>query len=413
MSVDVEATPPLALLARQVARLSTKAPFAVPRDRPGQHVVHLTSGTPAPEALPFAELSEAFRALLADPVRGRRALQYSDSAGLPALREALARREGLDVEREVERVVVTNGALHGTQLALHAVVERGDVVVVDDPVFPDTTRIVESAGGVPLPVAVDRDGLDVDALEALLRGGVRPKAVYTVPDFHNPSGYTLAAARRERLVDLADRYGFLVVSDNPYRQHRFAGADVPDLPASDRVVRVSTFSKSLGPGLRLGWVVAPAWLAPHLVNLRRRVDFHSATTTQQVAADLLERPGWFDALAERARATYRRRAGVLVGSLREHTSDLLAFDEPDGGFFVWARVVDAGIGAADLTAAAAAQGLFFAPGAAFAPAAGSTAHEHVRLAYSTADDADLAGAGPRLAEIAAGLRAGHAPGSPR
>jgi len=405
MTVEVEATvraEPSALLAGRVAALSTHAPFAVPRDVPGRRSVHLTSGTPAPEALPRAELAEAYAAVLGDPARGVRALQYADSAGLPALREALAAREGVPVER----VIITNGALHGTQLALHAVVGPGDVVVLDDPVFPDTRRIVESAGGVVQPVPVDRDGLDVDTLEGLLAAGTRPKAVYTVPDFHNPSGYTLSAERRERLVALADRYGFLVVSDNPYRAHRLTGANVPDLPSTDRVVRVNTFAKSLGPGLRLGWTVAPAWLTPHLVNLRRRVDFHSAAPAQQVAADLLARPGWFDALAERAREIHARRATVLVGSLREHAAGLLEFDEPDGGFFVWARVVDPAVRAVDLVAAAATDGWFFAPGSAFAPTPVSTAHHHVRLAYSTADLADLAEAGRAVAGAADRLRSG-------
>jgi 2-aminoadipate transaminase len=170
------------------------------------------------------------------------------------------------------------------------------------------------------------------------------------------------------------------------------------------VVRVSTFSKSLGPGLRLGWVVAPTWLAPHLVNLRRSVDFHSSTLTQHVVADLLDRPGWFDDLAASAREIYRRRSALLVGSLRDHLSDTLAFDDPEGGFFVWARVTDPRLDAATLTAAAAASGLVFAPGAAFAPTPASTAHEFVRLAYSAADVDDLAAAGPLLAAVAARLR---------
>jgi len=238
-----------------VAALSTNAPFAVPRDTPGRRVIHLTSGSPAAEALPLTDLADAHDAVLRDGRLAVSALQYSDSPGLPRLREEIARREGV----AVQRVVVTNGALHGVQLALHAVVEPGDLVVLDDPVFPDTPRIVESAGGVPVTLPVDHDGLDVAALEGLLHGGTRIKAVYTVPDFHNPSGHTLSAVRRERLVALTARYGFLLVSDNPYRVHRLTGADVPDFTDDgDNVVRVGTFSKTFGPGLRLGWVVGRA-----------------------------------------------------------------------------------------------------------------------------------------------------------
>lgn len=389
------------LLAPAVRALSGHAPFAVPENRPGRPEIQLTSGTPAPEALPLAELAEAFARITTDTTRGIAALQYSASAGLPRLRELLAERERV----AMDRVIITNGALHGVQLALHAVLAPGDVVVVDDPVFPDTQRIIESAGAHALPVTVDEQGLDVDRLETLLAQGLSLKAVYTVPDFHNPSGYTLSARRRRRLLELAERHTFLVVSDNPYRQQRFAGTEVPDFDDDgDHLVRVSTFSKTLGPGLRLGWLVAPRWLAPHLVNLRRRVDFHSNTLVQQVAIDLLEHPGWFDGLIAAGSEIYRGRATLLQRSLQQATADLLAFAEPEGGFFVWARVIDERIETGRLTTAAARAGLHFAPGSAFAPAADSRAHAFVRLAYSTADPADLARAGQLLAEVAEGLR---------
>jgi len=302
--------------------------------------------------------------------------------------------------------VVTNGALHGVWLALNAVLDRGDVVVTDDPVFPDTPRIIEAAGGVVRPVPVDRAGIDVAAIEALLEDGVRLKAVYTVADFQNPSGYTLTDSRRERLLALAERHGFLVVSDNPYRQHRLHGGEVPDFStSSDHVVRLNTFSKTLGPGLRLGWIVAPSWLAPHLVNVRRRVDFHSSTLTQHVVAELLQRQDWFEQLGHSAREIYRGRAQALSSSLRAHVPGLLRFDEPEGGFFVWAEVTDPVITADALAGAAAAAGLVFAPGSFFAASPGSAAHRYVRLAYSSAGPDDLAEVGPRLAEVADGVRA--------
>jgi 2-aminoadipate transaminase len=382
----------------------------------GVRQVHLTSGGPAPEALPADELAEAFAAAArrsgapGSPVPAHagtlryEALQYSDTAGLPRLRAALAVREGVSPDR----VVVTNGALHGIWLALTTLVEPGDVVLVDDPVFPDTKRIIENAGGTAVGIPVDRDGLDVDAVEALLTEGLpdatgqarRVKAVYTVPDFQNPSGHVLSAQRRTRLVELAARYGFVVVSDNPYRYQGLSPDLLPDFPAdSEHVVRVSTFSKTLGPGLRLGWLVAPSWLAPHLVNVRRRIDFHSGTLTQHAVADLLERPGWFDELAVAARGDYARRARTLVCSLREHVGDRLSFVDPLGGFFVWAEVVAPGVSAQALTAGAAQEGLFFAPGSAFAVGPDSAAHRYVRLAYSQAEIDDLAEAGVTLARV--------------
>jgi 2-aminoadipate transaminase len=401
---------PAGLVARRVAALSTDEPFRVPPPEPGRRVVHLTSGGPAAEALPVDDLAAGFDAALRRDA-GRAGLAYSDSPGLPRLRDVLAVREGVPASR----VVVTNGALHGISLAFAAVLDPGDVVLVEDPVFSDTVRIVENAGGVAVGVPVDADGLDVDAVERVVladrTAGRRVKCVYTVPDYQNPSGAVLSAARRERLVALAERYDLLVVSDNPYRLHGFDAVPVPDLPDSDRVLRVSTFSKTLGPGLRLGHVVAPGWLAPHLVNLRRRVDFHSHTLTQHVVADLLERDGWFDAMAAGAREVYRRRARTLVRSLREHTADVLEFTDPVGGFFVWARVVAPGVSARALAAAAGQAGFVLPDGSPFAVSGDSPAHGFVRLAYSQAAIDDLAASGPALAAAAAGLR-GPAP-SPR
>jgi 2-aminoadipate transaminase len=313
----------------------------------------------------------------------------------------------------VGRVLVTNGALHGLTLALGAVVDPGDVVVVDDPVFPDTARIVENAGGTVVGVAVDDEGLDVDAVERVVvaqrAAGRRVKAVYTVPDYQNPSGHVLSTARREQLVRLADEHDLLVVSDNPYRLHGLDDRVLPDFPDSDRVVRVSTFSKTLGPGLRLGWVVAPAWLAPHLVNVRRRVDFHSTTLTQAVVADLLGRDGWFDGLVSGARAIYRHRAATLVGSLRAHAGHVLEFTDPVGGFFVWARVVAPGVGARALSQALGEQGFVVPDGSPFAVSAGSAAHGYLRIAYSQAAVDDLAAAGPAVAEAAVAVSTAASP----
>ena len=399
------------LVSARVAALSTDEPFRVPPPEPGRRVVHLTSGGPAAEALPVDDLAAAFDAALRRD-GGRMSLAYSDSAGLPGLREVLAAREGVPVEQ----VLVTNGALHGLSLVFGAVLDPGDVVLVEDPVFSDTPRIVEHAGGVVAGVPVDADGLDVEAVERVLlaerAAGRRVRCVYTVPDHQNPSGATLSTQRRVRLVELAERHGLLVVSDNPYRLHGFGAPLVPDLPDGDHVVRVSTFSKTLGPGLRLGHVVAPAWLAPHLVNLRRRVDFHSHTLTQVVVTDLLGRDGWYDDLAVRARAVYRHRAATLVGSLREHTAGLLDFADPVGGFFVWARVVDPLLTPRALVATAGEAGFVLPDGAPFAVSATSAAHGFVRIAYSQAAVDGLAATGPALAAAAAVVRSGPAP-SPR
>jgi len=250
-----------------------------------------------------------------------------------------------------------------------------------------------------------RAGLDVDALAWRLRSGQRIKVLYTVPDFHNPSGGVLPAAARARLVELAEEYGFVIVSDNPYREYGFVDPPEADFSAdSDQVVRVGTFTKTLGPGLRLGWVVAPVWLAPHLENLRRRSDFHSSVLGQRLITELVTRPGWFDWLLTSGRALYAQRAEILGGAIRARLGGVLDFETPSGGFFLWTEIVDPTIDPAQLLQAAAAQGLILTAGRNFAATGGSSWDRRLRLAYSSPPLDHLTVAVDRLADAVTSLR---------
>jgi 2-aminoadipate transaminase len=290
-------------------------------------------------------------------------------------------------------------------LAFSALLETGDSIAVDDPVFPDTLRVAEQHRARVLPIPVRADGLDVDALEWRLRSGQRIKVLYTVPDFHNPSGGVLPGSKRQYLVELAEKYGFVIVSDNPYREYGFAGVAEPDFSTdSDHVVRVGTFTKTLGAGLRLGWIVAPGWLAPHLENIRRRIDFHSSVLGQQLITALLNQPGWFDALLAAGRQIYANRSAILGKALREQLSRVIAFDDPAGGFFLWAEITDPGIDPANLLAAAADLGLLLTAGRNFAATGGSAWDRRLRLAYSSAPIDDLARGVDRLTAAVHSLR---------
>ncbi|MGW3030107.1 aminotransferase-like domain-containing protein [Streptomyces sp. NPDC001178] len=386
---------PGTLISSRISALSLSSPYAVPARKPGPDFVNLVSGAPAVEALPLDAIREVTNDLLAGPDTGGPALAYGPNAGDPVLRSLIAAREGVDPSR----VLITNGGLHGTALALHAVAEPGDVIVVDDPVFPDTIRIVENTGADIHPVPVGPHGLDVDVLAERLRGGLRPKALYTVPDFHNPAGGLLPYEKRRQLVELAERYGFFVLSDNPYRPFAPDGRSEPDFPLdSDRVVVVQTFAKTLGPGLRLGWLIAPEWLAPHVINLRRRYDFQSSTLSQAIARTLLAREGWFDRLLARGRDIYRERAELTVRSLRE-AGDRLEFDDPAGGFFVWAKV-NGGRPAAELLAERAREaGVVYSVGTFYDPLQQGRYADHVRIAYSAARHEHLVAGLDRLTTV--------------
>ena len=369
---------PITALARALSEPKGFGDASLRRRREGD--IELLGGIPDDTALPVGALLAATERVLTGTRSGPAAFPYSQSAGLDELRSWIAAREGVGVER----VIITNGGFHGLSLAVLSLVERGGLVDVDNPIFPLFLRALELSDGRTLPVRVGPAGLDVDELEEKLRAGARPTALYTVPDFHNPSQGTLSTADRVRLVELAERYGFLIFADNPYRELRFRGApvDAGVFSTSDHVVHVNTFSKTLGPGLRLGWVVASERIAKHLVTLRNRQDSHTSTLEQRIIIDLLTHdPAWFDSTLARARDLYRERADVVVDALHERLGGLIETERPEGGFFLWPRITDPSIDPAALYAAAAERGATYQQGEFFASSGRREFADHLRLAY--------------------------------
>ena len=374
-----------------VAGLSAPMGFGAAVRRPRHpDAIRLLSGLPDPGVLPTRELADAAARVLAEP--GVPALQYSRTEGIPLLREWIAAREGLPPER----IVITNGGFHGLALALQSVVEPGEPVAVDDPIF---LRSLELVTGTTLPVRVGPRGLDVDRLADLLRGGARPVAAYTVPDFHNPSQGTLPTEARAELVRLAEHHGFVVLADNPYRELRFRGEPQGTGPfnASSHVIHVNTFTKTLGPGLRLGWLVLPEPLVPDVVALHARYDLHTSTFVQAAVAELLTaEPSRFDTVLERARATYRERADALAGALEREAPGAFELDPPEGGLFLWPRIADDRVDPDRLADDASAEGVEYARGSYFASRPGTDADRRLRLAYGDVPVARLEEAATRI-----------------
>lgn len=387
----------LPVLDRRTALVSA---FTVPKGFGDQTLrerragaIELLGGIPDPSVLPARELAEATARVLGRP--GLPALQYSRTEGIPALREWIAAREGVPVSR----IVVTNGGFHGLALAIQTTVERGDLVAVDNPIFPLFLRGLELSAARTLPVPVGAHGLDVDELGALLRDGARPAALYTVPDFHNPTQGSLPLEGRRELVRLAEHYGFVVFADNPYRELRFAGAAPEEEPfnQSDHVIHVNTFTKTLGPGLRLGWLVLPERLAPDVVALRSRQDSHSSTFVQAVVADLLAQdPARFDATLDRARALYASRARTLAEAIEREAPGAFDVAVPEGGLFLWPRLRDADVDPDRLADDASAEGVEYQRGSFFPSGPGTDAARHLRLAYGDTGEDRLAEAAARL-----------------
>ena len=352
--------------------------------RPG--MISLAGGYPSPSLFDTEGLREAAHQALADPVAS---LQYGATEGSPALREGLAQlmhRRGVTVAPS--DILVTTGSQQAFDLLIRVLIEPGDTVWMESPAYPAAIQALRLAGASIGSVPVDADGLDVDALEQMLRapGAVRPKLLYTVPTFSNPSGALLSAPRREQLVALAAEFDILLVEDDPYGELTFDDTPIrtlceigqQTLGRSSPVVYLSSLSKTVSPGLRIGWMLADAAILRRCSVVKQTVDLCTSTLTQAVAAAYLA-SGRYPDTVRKASGEYRLRMSALADGLAANLGDRLQMSRPKGGMFIWvesARAIDAPA----LFAAAVEQGVLYVPGAAFYPTDPNT--QAMRLSFA-------------------------------
>ncbi|MGM1017144.1 MAG: PLP-dependent aminotransferase family protein [Actinomycetota bacterium] len=354
--------------------------------------IDLGGGNPDVDLLPIDVYQDAIRDVTAD-ASFPALLRYSPAPGLASLRRAIGEREGVDPDR----ILVTNGGAHGLALAALGTLDPGDVIVVDDPVYPLFLRVLDMIGVAVVPVPVASDGIDVEDLERRLRDGLRPRALFTVPTFQNPSGVTLSSAKESALTALAERYGFTIIADDPYREIAFPGTVVPDRTAfreSEHVIAVNTFSKILGPGLRLGWIVLPASSTELFTRLRNRIDGQTSGVVQAIGERMLA-DDRLDPAISAASAAYARKAEVLTSALRTEFAGDVEILDPVGGFFAWVRL-GGGVDFGAVFDAAQDSGVTYQRGEWFA-ATGTGFDGYVRLSYSEVSEADLGEGAARLA----------------
>lgn len=354
-------------------------------------VLSLAGGLPDGATFPTARVAQATERALARAARyGSAALQYGATEGHAALREwAAAGSLVHPALGPVDEQLVTTGSQQGLDLVARSLVDPGDVVVVDDPVYLGARQTLLASGARLVGVPVDADGLDVDALAARLDAGLRPRLVYTVPHFQNPTGATLSEPRRHTLAALAMRHGFVIVEDDPYVALSFDGSRGTSLGAlaPDHTVTLSSASKVLAPGLRVGWLRAPMWLHRTLVLAKQAVDLHTSALDQLVVLDVLADTAFVADHLATLRATYAAKGAALHDAL----AGAFATTAPSGGMFLW------GTAPVDTTArfeAAVAAGVAYVPGVAFGV---DTDRSHqLRLSFATLTEAELRDAAARL-----------------
>ncbi|HEY7098836.1 MAG TPA: PLP-dependent aminotransferase family protein [Terriglobales bacterium] len=357
-------------------------------------VISFAGGLPAPDVFPTTRFKEACDAVLHN--YPEQALQYGATEGFPPLREMIARHTArYGVSAKVENVLITSGSQQALDLIGKLLINSGDRVLVEAPTYLGALQAFNIYGAEYVSVPSDDDGLRTDQLEKPLRSG--PKFMYVLPNFQNPGGTTLAEGRRHELVLMADRYGVPIIEDDPYGQLRYEGEHLPSLVALDRenlrrdseysignVIYLSTFSKTLAPGLRLGWIVAPTDVISKLIQIKQGMDLHTSTFTQAVAYEVAK-DNFLDEHVKLIRKVYGERRDVMLAALKEYFPAEASWTHPKGGLFLWVTL-PAGMSCQKLFEAALKENVAFVPGDSFYAPNGFAEEcmRHLRLNFSNA-----------------------------
>jgi 2-aminoadipate transaminase len=362
-------------------------------------VLSLAGGFPNPATFPTAVLDEIVIRLVREDAGV--ALQYAPVEGVPSFRSYLADRQEQQQGRrpELEQLIVTSGGMECIALACQSLIDPGDAVAVEAPTYLGALMAFARYEADVHGIAMDEDGLVVEALEERLAGGLRPKLLYVIPEYQNPTGRTLSLPRRHALVELCRRHGVLILEDVAYREISFDGRMLPSLWSlgPDVVLQAGTFSKLFAPGVRLGWAAGPADVIAELAAAKQTTDQCAGALGQRLVEEY-GRAGHFERRLPEARELYAAHWRAVERAFERHMPAGCAWSAPTGGFFTWLRLPD-GLDAIELRAAAVEAGVTYVPGVPFYPAGGGV--DEVRLAFSYLAEQELETAVERLAGVIA------------
>ena len=371
--------------------------------RPEKEAISLAYGLPQAEIFPLDEFRRCVDRVLRKD--GRALFQLGQSSGYAPLQQYLASQMSLSgIAAKPEEVLVTNGCQQSLDLIQQILVRPGDEVMIESPVYPGAISVFCGPGAKYTSVPVGPAGIDLDVLEDLLAQR-RPKLVYTVPTFHNPTGVTMDLQARRRLIGLAAKYRVPIVEDDIYRELRYDGPSCPSLKALDEhglVIYINSFSKVGFPGLRVGWVTAPRIVIDHLNAVKQRSDLHTSLLAQAAIYEFVRR-GLLAKHLNRSRKVYAQQRDVMLAALARHFPDEVTWNKPAGGMAVWVRLPEA-LNANQVLLQAAERGVTFSPGDQFY--ACSPHSNMMRLCFTVARPAAIEEGVKRLGAIIRGRLAG-------
>jgi 2-aminoadipate transaminase len=334
-------------------------------------IISFAGGLPAPDFFPLREVQEACRYIVQED--GAEALQYSATEGYPPLKEYLSdAMHKYGVPAKQCNVLLTNGSQQALDLIGKILIDPGDYVITGRPTYLGAIQAWNAYQARYHTVNLDDDGMVVDEVEhayekAVADSGRPPRFIYVLPNFHNPAGTTLSLKRREQLAEVATRLDLPVVEDDPYGQLRYEGEDLPPICTyiPERTIYLGTFSKTLAPGLRLGWIVCPEALMNRFVQAKQGADLHTGTFTQYIANDICQR-GFLRQHVKRLREVYRERRDTMLDAMVEFWPGTCSWTRPEGGLFLWAQVPEM-INTTDFLELALEESVAYVPGINFYP----------------------------------------------
>ncbi|MCO5314573.1 MAG: PLP-dependent aminotransferase family protein [Solirubrobacterales bacterium] len=339
-------------------------------------IINFTRGAPSPDLIPVEAVRKATTRVLEDD--WKTALSYGVGIGHPALCEWIADRHGI----AAEQVMATNGSLEAGAMVFRHLLGPGDRVIVEQPSYDRTLLLLKQLGVEFVPVALESDGIDLDAVEAALAEGPI-KLAHIIPNFHNPAGCTLSLEKRERLIALSEEHGFWIFEDDPYRELPFGEEPPPtmlSMDRSDRVIHASSFSKTISPGVRVGYLAGPTGPIAELAEVANETYISPNMLAGAIAAEL-GRSGALDENIAFVKVELRKRRDALVAGLNEHLPES-RFVIPGGGYFLWADLAE-GTDAVALAARAKEAGAPFLAGPAFMLDGGGSS---VRFSFASVPD---------------------------
>lgn len=357
-------------------------------------IISFAGGLPAPDVFPVEEFRAACDRVLTE--HGPMALQYGTTEGYLPLRDMIARHSArYGIKITPENVLITSGSQQALDLLGKILIDPGDRILVESPTYLAAIQAWNAYGAEFITVPMDNDGMNTDYLEEALRAG--PKFIYVLPNFQNPTGVTLSMDRRQKLIELADQYGVPVVEDDPYGQLRYEGEHLPSIVVLDsqfrddgnpcyrgNVIYLSTFSKTLAPGLRLGWVIAPPEVIRKLIQAKQGADLHTSTFNQYLAYEV-SRGGFLDRHIHLIREVYGKRRDVMLAAMDRYFPAGVDWTYPQGGLFLWGTLPTY-MDAKDLLKSCLDKKVAFVPGEPFHPTGGGKNTMRINFSNATPEE---------------------------